>query len=675
MRGGTVEDPVMQILGSGRIDGAGSSERYHLQVSDGCHQNSAMLATELTDKLTSGELSEYSVVRLNHWMQCGERGTECVIVIVDLTILASGTEVGVKIGEPVPFREDSSTGAACDEQSARPVLSPPALSQPQEDDTTGSTSGSILPIADLSPGQKEWEIKARVVNKTAIKRYFNNKGEGKRFSMELVDSSGHIHATAFGEQCNEFYDLIEEGRVYFISRGKLNPTNKKFTSVNHHYQMTFTCWTTVRRCKKDDTSIPHIAFNFVSLNKLADTALSAVIDVIGVVKDISSVEDVIVKKRNEREKKREVTIVDQSNTTVKLTLWGTQAEEFSATPGCVLAVKGAKQSDFGGRRSASVQMWNTVRVNPDIPEAHQLRDWYQRQEHVNILTEQLEVAGTAEYTPPQPKQKICPVAKLSPYREKWRIEARVVNKRRGGTPNESGEGGRFSVEFVDKSGEILATAFDEQCDRFYGLIEEERVYAISECKLKPANKRFSSVNHDYQMIFTDETTVESCNEDDLNIPRYTFHFKPLNKLPDIDLAVDIIGVVNTIGSVRATNMEEKKRDITIVDQSNTTIAVAMGCVASVQSAMLSKVLHVLTEQATQRAHDSRERTEMKLTLWGKQAEEFSEAPGSVLAVRSAKQSDFGGQRSASVQPWSTVKVNPDIPEAHELRDWYHSVTH
>ncbi|XP_049768899.1 replication protein A 70 kDa DNA-binding subunit-like isoform X2 [Schistocerca cancellata] len=642
MRGGTVEDPVMQILGTGRIDGAGSSERYHLQVSDGCHQNSAMLATELKDKLTSGELSDYSVVRLNHWMlNSGERGTERVIVIVDLTILASGTEVGAKIGEPAPFREDSSTGAARDEQSARPVLLPPALSQPQEDGTTGSTSGSILPIADLSPGQIEWEIKARVVNKTGKKRYSNYKGEGKNFSMELVDNSGHIHATAFGEQCDEFYYLIEEGRVYFISRGKLNPTNKKFTSVNHRYQMTFTHWTTVRPCKKDDMSIPHIAFSFVSLNTLADTALSALIDVIGVVKDPGSVKVVTVKKRNEQEKIREVTIVDQSNTTVKLTLWGTRAEEFSVTPGCVLAVKGAKQSVFRGRRSVSVQMWNTVRVNPDIPEAHQLRDWYQRQEHANISTEQLEVAGTAEYTPPQPKQKICPVAKLSPYREEWRIEARVVNKTPIIYSNKSREGKRFYMEFVDKSGEILATAFDEQCHKFYSLIEEERVYSVSKCRLKPANKILSSVNHDYQMIFTDETTVVSCNEDDVNIPRYTFHFKPLNKLPDIDLAVDIIGVVNTIGdaedfTVRTTNMKEKKRDIIIVDQSNTM---------------------------------------MKLTLWGKQAEEFSEAPGSVLAVRSAKQSDFGGQRSASVQPWSTVKVNPDIPEAHELRDWYHSVTH
>ncbi|XP_049841049.1 replication protein A 70 kDa DNA-binding subunit-like isoform X3 [Schistocerca gregaria] len=584
MRGGTVEGPVMQILGSGRIDGAESSERYHLQVSDSCHQNSAVLATELKDKLASGELSEYSVVRLNRWMfNSGERGTERVIVIVDLTILASGTEVGVKIGEPVPFREDSSTGAACDEQSAQPVLSPPALSQPQEDDTTGSTCGSILRIADLSPDQKEWEIKARVVNKTAIKQY--NKGEGKRFSMELVDNSGHIHATAFGKQCDEFYDLIEVGRVYFISR-----------------------------------------------------------DVIGVVKDTGSVEVVTVRKRNEQEKKREVTIVDESDTTVKLTLWGKQAEEFSVTPGSVLAVKGAKQSNFGGRRSVLVQMWSTVKVNPDVPETQQLRDWYHRQEHVNISTEQLDVAGTAEYTPPQPKQKICPVAKLSPYRKEWRIEARVVNKTRiQSCPNESGDRKLFSMEFVDKSGEILATAFDEQCYIFYDLIEEERVYSVSKCRLKPANKILSSVNHDYQMIFTKETTVVSRNEDDVNIPRHTFHFKPLNNLPDIDLAalVDIIGVVNTIGSVevvtvRATNKEEKKCDITIVDQSNTT---------------------------------------MKLTLWGEQAEEFSVAPGSVLAVKGAKQSDFRGQRSASVLRWSTVKVNPDIPEAHKLRDWYHQLEH
>ncbi|XP_049841048.1 replication protein A 70 kDa DNA-binding subunit-like isoform X2 [Schistocerca gregaria] len=577
MRGGTVEGPVMQILGSGRIDGAESSERYHLQVSDSCHQNSAVLATELKDKLASGELSEYSVVRLNRWMfNSGERGTERVIVIVDLTILASGTEVGVKIGEPVPFREDSSTGAACDEQSAQPVLSPPALSQPQEDDTTGSTCGSILRIADLSPDQKEWEIKARVVNKTAIKQY--NKGEGKRFSMELVDNSGHIHATAFGKQCDEFYDLIEVGRVYFISRGKLKPTKEEFTNVNHVYQMTFTYKTTVRRCEKDDMSIPHIAFNFVRLNKLADTALSKVIDVIGVVKDTGSVEVVTVRKRNEQEKKREVTIVDESDTTVKLTLWGKQAEEFSVTPGSVLAVKGAKQSNFGGRRSVLVQMWSTVKVNPDVPETQQLRDWYHRQEHVNISTEQLDVAGTAEYTPPQPKQKICPVAKLSPYRKEWRIEARVVNKTRiQSCPNESGDRKLFSMEFVDKSGEILATAFDEQCYIFYDLIEEERVYSVSKCRLKPANKILSSVNHDYQMIFTKETTVVSRNEDDVNIPRHTFHFKPLNNLPDIDLAalVDIIGVVNTIGSVevvtvRATNKEEKKCDITIVDQSNTT---------------------------------------------------------------------------------------------------------
>jgi replication factor A1 len=33
--------------------------------------------------------------------------------------------------------------------------------------------------------------------------------DGKLFSMEFVDESAEIRATAFKEQCDKFYDLIE----------------------------------------------------------------------------------------------------------------------------------------------------------------------------------------------------------------------------------------------------------------------------------------------------------------------------------------------------------------------------------------------------------------------------------------------------------------------------------
>nr|UBR27748.1 replication protein A1 [Locusta migratoria] len=426
MRGGTVEDPVMQILGSKRIAGAGSSERYRLLVSDGCHLNSfAMLATQLNDKLTSGELSDYSVVRMNRLITSmvnnGGRGEKRVMIILDLTILAKGTEVGAKIGNPVAFPEGGSSAAATP-APPKPAITSPAQSRPQANGTMGSAptqpmrppvrnntaqlsspaDGHIFPIASLSPYQNKWVIKARVVNKTPVKTWSNARGEGKLFSMELVDESGEIRATAFKEQCDKFYDLIEVDRVYFISRCQLKPANKKFTSVNNDYEMTFTGETTVVPCHEDVTDIPHITFNFIPLNKLADTDLSAIVDVIGVLKATGGVEVFTARTTNREMKKREITIVDQSNTAMALTLWGEQAEEFSETPGTVLAVKGVKQSDFGGGRSASVLMSSTLQVNPDIPEAHRLRGWYDSvghsQEHVNISAKQMGAAGSGGLT-------------------------------------------------------------------------------------------------------------------------------------------------------------------------------------------------------------------------------------------------------------------------------------
>lgn len=73
--------------------------------------------------------------------------------------------------------------------------------------------------------------------------------------------------------------------------------------------------------------------------------------------------------------KRELTLVDRSGYAVRLTLWGKQAESFAGDDQPVVAIKAANVSDFGGR---SLSMFSTsiMQVNPDIPEAHALRGWY-----------------------------------------------------------------------------------------------------------------------------------------------------------------------------------------------------------------------------------------------------------------------------------------------------------
>ena len=72
------------------------------------------------------------------------------------------------------------------------------------------------PISGLTPYQNKWIIKARVTSKSPIRSWSNPRGEGKLFSMDLVDESGEIRATAFREQCDKYYEMIEVGQLYLL---------------------------------------------------------------------------------------------------------------------------------------------------------------------------------------------------------------------------------------------------------------------------------------------------------------------------------------------------------------------------------------------------------------------------------------------------------------------------
>jgi hypothetical protein len=50
-------------------------------------------------------------------------------------------------------------------------------------------SSNIFPIKNLSPYQNKWTIKARVLNKAAVRTWKNARGEGRLFSFTLKDAS------------------------------------------------------------------------------------------------------------------------------------------------------------------------------------------------------------------------------------------------------------------------------------------------------------------------------------------------------------------------------------------------------------------------------------------------------------------------------------------------------
>jgi len=62
---------------------------------------------------------------------------------------------------------------------------------------------------------------------------------------------------------------------------------------------------------------------------------------------------------------------------------------------------------------------------------------------------------------------------------------------------------------------------------------QRQVYYIRKATLKTADKRYSSLNNDYEMTFSSETEVSLCDDDDsslTHIPSVTYNFVPINQL-------------------------------------------------------------------------------------------------------------------------------------------------
>ena len=76
-----------------------------------------------------------------------------------------------------------------------------------------------------------------------------------------------------------------------------------------------------RRVAADAGAIQRVKFNFTKLHQLPDLPAGRVVDVLGMVKEEGDVVE-ITTKRGDKLAKRDLTIVDESNTSVQLTLWG-----------------------------------------------------------------------------------------------------------------------------------------------------------------------------------------------------------------------------------------------------------------------------------------------------------------------------------------------------------------
>ena len=70
-----------------------------------------------------------------------------------------------------------------------------------------------------------------MTQRSDIRRYSNARGEGKFFTVDLLDAhGGEIRAIAFNEVADKFEDVLKMGAIVMISKASLKP--KKPGSVS-----------------------------------------------------------------------------------------------------------------------------------------------------------------------------------------------------------------------------------------------------------------------------------------------------------------------------------------------------------------------------------------------------------------------------------------------------------
>ncbi|KAF9261402.1 replication factor-A protein 1 [Marasmius fiardii PR-910] len=379
----TLQILSVKPIGSRDKDGQApnpQSDRHRVILSDGVHFIQAMLATSLSPQVLDHSITKHTVI-VTDKISCNYVQGKRLLILMSVRVLGQCEE---KLGNPGNLKEDKDKG----EEGSKPAstVGTPAVrkgqpaQQQQQQAAPSKPAGkpNLHPIEALSPYSNNWTIKAMVTQKSDIRTWSNTRGEGKLFNFTLADESGEIRATAFNQVADDLYERIKEQKVYYVSKAKVTLAKKKFNNVQNEYEMTLERNSEVEECT-DTTNIPTLKYNFVPLSELEGLSTETICDVIAIAKEVGSFEEFTSNKTQRLTKKRDLTLVDKSGYATRFTMWGKFAENFVAEhDNPVLAIKGARVGDFGGRNLSTINSTQVLQ-NPELPEAFALRGWYDNQ--------------------------------------------------------------------------------------------------------------------------------------------------------------------------------------------------------------------------------------------------------------------------------------------------------
>jgi len=235
----------------------------------------------------------------------------------------------------------------------------------------------FFPISEISSYHSKWVLRARVTAKGQLRSFNSRNGQAMQvFDCSLLDESGEIRASFFGDMANKYHGMIEQGKVFTFSRGGCKIANRQYNRTSHRYELVFDRDGLIEPAS-DDGKIATVNFNFVDLRVVQSKTMPCSVDVCGIVVAFKPVVEFTSKDGKELVK-RDITVADDTATSMDVAIWGDRAKmedkAFEGSP--LVCLKGVTVKEFKGGRTGSLEQAGAIVFDSTLPDAERLRQWW-----------------------------------------------------------------------------------------------------------------------------------------------------------------------------------------------------------------------------------------------------------------------------------------------------------
>lgn len=292
-------------------------------------------------------MSVYSIVKIKSYevVEKPTKQTNAMIKILfihDCAVIDPGIVESIEIGNPVNLFEEYSK----------------------------TNSNVITKIQDLHNMPNNWTIRCKVISKFPIKYWSNDIGAGKLFNVDVFDETGQIRIVAFRDLVDKFYQKIDVGMVYEVSKSAVRFANQNYSPKNK-YEIVLT----------DESIIEHIDFEFnknveaksnlKKIRHIFNCEKNDIVDLVAMCKKVPQVNRFTAKSNGKEYRKRDIVLCDDTGE-ITLTLWNEDADAACYPDGATLLIKEGKVNEFNDVKHISKTATTIMQLNPNIREANAL---------------------------------------------------------------------------------------------------------------------------------------------------------------------------------------------------------------------------------------------------------------------------------------------------------------